>query len=152
VSERDAKALEALYEAFNRRDIAAMRAIFDPEVEIDETEDLAYATALLRVLGPRFVILSAGYRGSDEVCGLFASVWEISEWFEVRPTAFEEMNGGLVVVPLVLRAKAKDSDHQGEAETAHLWTLHDGRAMRLRVFPSRTQAVAAAQRELSAKA
>jgi ketosteroid isomerase-like protein len=150
VSEQDVQALRALYEAFNDRDIEGMRAVFDPGVEIDETEDLAYAAALLRVLGPRFVILSAGYQGRDEVSRLFETVWEISEWFEVHPQRFEELGGGLVAVPLILRAKARDSEHQGEAETAHLWTVRDGMLTRLRVFASRTGALEAARREQQA--
>jgi ketosteroid isomerase-like protein len=145
MGESDVSELRSLYESFNRREVEGLARVMDPEIEIDQTEDLAYAAALLKVLGPRFMILSAGYRGVEEVVGLFQTVWEISEWFEVVPLEFIQM-GDLVVVPLLLRAKARYSGHEGEAETAHLWTMAEGRAVRLRVFPTRSDAVAAALR------
>jgi len=151
MADRDVRALRRLYAAFNARSLDGMRALMDPHIEVDETEDLAYAAALLRVLGPRFMILSAGYRGRDEVCSLFRSVWEISEWFHVAPLEFMQMDD-LVVVPLMLRAKSRDDGREGEAETAHLWTMSGGRAVRLQVFPQRGDAVAAALRHLKAEA
>ena len=143
----DVAALRDLYASFNSRDADGMSRVMDPAIEIDPTEDLAYAAALLKVLGPRFVILSAGYRGIEEVMSLFRTVWQISEWFEVVPSEFNQM-GHLVVVPLLLRAKSRDDGREGEAETAHLWTMGGGRAQRLRVFTSRDAAVAEAVREI----
>ena len=142
------RVVRRVYEAFNARDIEGMLRCFDRDFEIDRTEDLAYAAALLRVLGPRFVILSGGYSGHEEVRRLFETVWEISEWFRVAPTDYMEV-GDLVVVPLVLRARAKESGQEGEAETTHLWTLRDGHAVRLRVFASRAAALEEAHRELA---
>lgn len=149
VNEDRVAALRGLYASFNRRDIDGVAQVLDPGIQVDETEDLAYAAALLRVLGPRFMILSAGYRGVDEVLGLFDTVWQIAEWFEVEPLEFIQMED-LVVVPLMLRAKARDDGRQGEAETAHLWTMSAGQAVRLQVFPRRGDAVAAAMRQLRA--
>ena len=81
--------LRRLYAAFNRRDIDGVAQVLDQGIQVDETEDLAYAAALLRVLGPRFMILSAGYRGIDEVAGLSKPTLEglcafIAE--QLRPT------------------------------------------------------------------
>jgi hypothetical protein len=139
----DVAALRALYEDFNRRDVEGLMRHFDPEIVIDETEDLAYAARLLRVLGPRFVILSGGYRGREEVQRLFESVWEIAEWFTVEPRELIPI-GGRFVVPLLLRARARDTGAEGEAETAHLWRMSHGRATRLQVFADAQQAMAAA--------
>ena len=53
----------------------------------------------------------------------------------MEPLDFQEMED-LIAVPLVLRAQSRNGDRaEGEAETAHLWTMRDGRATRLRVFP-----------------
>lgn len=144
-------ALRELYSCFNRHDIDGIRHVLDPEIEIDPTEDLAYAAALLRVLGPRFMILSAGYRGIAEVLGLFGTVWEIAEWFEVEPFEFIQMED-LVVVPLMLRAKGRDDGREGEAETTHLWTMNGAHAARLQVFPRQGDAMAAAMRQLKTRA
>jgi SnoaL-like domain len=144
-------ALRGLYASFNRRDLDGVMQVIDPNIEVVETEDLAYAAALLRVLGPRFMILHAGYRGIDELLGLLRSIWELAEWFEIEPFEFIQMHD-LVVVPMILRAKARDDGREGEAEIAHLWTMRSGHAVRLQLFPRRGDAVAAAMRQLGARA
>ena len=58
---------------------------------------------------------------------------------------------GLVLVPLVLSARAKESGEQGEAQTTHLWTVRDAKATRLRVFADEATAREVAQRELAAR-
>jgi ketosteroid isomerase-like protein len=143
MSRQDVDVLSRLYEAFNRRDMPTMLECFDPDIEIVETEDLEYAALLLRVLGPRFVVLSGGYRGHEEVRRLFETVWAISDWFVVEPEEFIECRDALVV-PLVLRARSADTGAEGEALTAHAWTMAAGRATRLRVYADRRRAVAAA--------
>jgi uncharacterized protein len=125
--------LRGIYDAFNRRDLDGLLSGFHPEIEVDETEDLAYAAALLRVLGPRFVVLSGGYRGHEEVKRLFESVWEIAEWFTARPKDFIQI-GDAVIVVLRLHARARETGLEGEADTAHLWTMEDGKGRRLRVY------------------
>jgi ketosteroid isomerase-like protein len=151
MTDADTSTLRELYAAFNARDLDGIERALDPDVEVEPTEDLAYAAALLRVLGPRFMILSSAYHGAEEVLGLFRTVWEIAEWFTVEPHEYLQMED-LVVVPLTLRARARTDQREGEAETAHLWTMAGGRALRLCVFPDRDDAVAAALRELKAKA
>jgi hypothetical protein len=151
MSDEHLTALRELYGSFNRRDLDGVMRVLDPEIVVDPTEDLAYAAALLRVLGPRFMILSAGYNGTGEVAGLFRSVWQIAEWFQVKPFEFIQMED-LVVVALELRAKGRDDGREGDAETAHLWTMSGGNAVRLQVFPRRGDAVAAAMRQLKTRA
>jgi ketosteroid isomerase-like protein len=144
VTQQNVETLRQIYEAFNDRDIENLMEGFHPDIEIAETQDLAYAAALLRVLGPRFVILSGGYRGHDEVRKLWQTVWEISEWFIVDPLEFIETEEH-VVVPLVLNARAKGTGLEGEAPTAHLWSMRDARGFRLEVFADKQQALAAAR-------
>jgi ketosteroid isomerase-like protein len=144
MSKQDVESLSRLYEAFNSRDMPAMLDCLGADVEIEETSDLEYAALLLRVLGPRFVVLSGGYRGRDEVRSLFETVWAISEWFIVEPQDFIE-HGDAVVVPLTLRAKSLDSGAEGEASTVHVWNMSRGKAHRLRVFADRARALDAVQ-------
>ena len=140
----EVEVLRGVYEAFNRRDIDGLLDGFHPEIEIIETEDLGYAALLLRVLGHRFVVLSGGYRGLDEVRRLFETVWEISEWFQAEPQEFIELEGR-IVVPLRLHARAKETGHEGEATTAHLWTMRDGKGARLEVYADTEDAIEAAR-------
>jgi hypothetical protein len=144
MSEQDVEALRALYDAFNRCEIEPLLERFDPEIEVEETEDLGYAALLLRVLGPRFVILSGRYRGIDEVRRLFQSVWEIAEWFRVHPLELIEAERR-VVVPLRMEAKAKDTGIVGEALAVHLWTMRENRGLRLQVFADVEAAISAAR-------
>src|SRR6266571_3714402 len=128
MSEQDVEALRAVYDAFNRCDVEPLLDGFDPEIEVEETADLGYAALLLRVLGPRFVILSGRYSGVDEVRRLFESVWEIAEWFRVQPLDFVEAEGR-VIVPLRMEAKAKDTGIVGEAHAVHLWAMRERRGV-----------------------
>lgn len=141
----DVEVLRGVYEAFNRRDVDALLEGFHPEIEVEETEDLAYAAALLRVLGPRFVVLSGGYRGLEEVKRLFETVLEISDWFKAEPREFIETEDRIIVV-LRLHARAKETGLEGEAETVHLWTMQDGKGIRLQVYAQATDALEAAER------
>ena len=151
MTQQNVETLRRMYEAFNDRKIDDLMEEFHPQIEIEETQDLAYAAALLRVLGPRFVILSGGYRGRDEVRKLWETIWEISEWFIVEPQEFLDVDGEHVVVPLALNARAKGTGLEGEAPTAHLWTMRDGQGFRLQVFADRQQALAAARLPSSAE-
>jgi hypothetical protein len=144
MSEQDVEALRALYGAFNRCEIEPLLDRFDSEIEVEETEDLGYAALLLRVLGPRFVILSGRYQGIEEVRRLFESVWEIAEWFRVQPLDFVEAEGR-VVVSLRMEAKAKDTGIVGEALAVHLWRMREGRGVRLQVFADVESAISAAR-------
>jgi ketosteroid isomerase-like protein len=143
MTEQNVAAMRNVYEAFNGGDLEGVLAGFDPDIEVVETQDLAYAARLLRVLGPRFMMLSGGYRGVAEVKRIFESAWEIAEWFRVEPEEFIAL-GDRVVVLVRLRAKAKDTGIEGEALTAHLWTMKDGRATRWEVYPGKPEALAAA--------
>jgi ketosteroid isomerase-like protein len=135
--------IRGIYDAFNRRDIDGVLGGMHPDVEVVETQDLAYAATLLRVLGPRFVVLSAGYRGHEEVRKLFEAVWTLADWFIAEPQEFVEGDDWVVVV-LRLRARAKGTGLEGEAQTAHLWGTRDGKGARLAVYTDRDQALKAA--------
>jgi ketosteroid isomerase-like protein len=149
--ERDVEVLARLYEAFNRRDMRGILDCLDPRIEIFPTDDLEYAALLLRVLGPRFVVLSGGYRGHDEVRQLFETVWAISDWFSVEAEDFVE-HAGAVVVPLIMRARSADSGAEGEARTTHAFTMANGRARTMRVYANPGRALAAAESGFEAPA
>ena len=136
--------LRSIYEAFNRRDLNRLLELLHPEIEVDETEDLAYAATLLRLLGPRFVVLSGGYQGHEEVTRVFETVWSISDWFNVEPQKFISVDDAIIVV-LRLEARALETGLEGEAHSAHLWTMQDGKGRRLRVYADVDQAQQAAK-------
>ena len=136
--------LRGMYDAFTRRDIDALLEGFHPEIEIEETEDLAHAAALLRVLGPRFVVLSGNYRGREEVRRLAESLWDISDWFTAEPQEFIAA-GECIIIVLKMNARARGTGLEGEADTAHVWTMKDGKGRRLRVYADTSKAHEAAE-------
>ena len=142
MSARDLDALRTLYEAFNRRDLEAMLEHLHPDIEASSQDDLEYAALMLRLLGPRSVVLLGTYRGRNEVRRLFEAMWAISEQFTVEAEDFVELEEG-VVVPVRARATSLDSGIEGEVGNAHAWTFSDAKAISLRVFADRERAIAA---------
>ena len=140
--EQHLEVITRLYDAFNRRDMPAMLECFDPAIEVSAPDGLEYAAVMMRLLGPRGVVLLDKYRGHDEVRRLYEALWTISARFTVDPVNFVE-HGGAVVVPAVLRAATADAGTEGEVRVAHLWTLSDGLITSLRIFVDIDRAIAA---------
>jgi ketosteroid isomerase-like protein len=69
--------------------------------------------------------------------GLGGCTWEAEDFIRV---------GDHVVVPFIARARGKGSDVEVEARWAHVWTMRDGRAIRLEGYIDPSQAMAAARR------
>jgi ketosteroid isomerase-like protein len=79
--------------AFTRRDIAAMRAINDPGMEIDWTASGGW--------------LAGVYRGIDESMRFFAGFFDVFEEIVIEPEGFVDA-GESVVVPNVSRSLGRD--------------------------------------------
>jgi ketosteroid isomerase-like protein len=140
--ERNVEVINRLYEAFNRRDMAAMLDDFDPAIEVSAPDGLEYAAVMMRLLGPRGVVLLDKYRGHDEVRRLYEALWTISAQFTVDAEDFVEQ-GNSIVVPVALRAVTADAGTPGEVEVAHLWTLAQGKVTSLRIYVDAERAKAA---------
>lgn len=134
--------LTRLYDAFNRRDMPAMLECFDPGIEVSAPDGLEYAAVMMRLLGPRGVVLLDRYRGHEEVRRLYEALWSISAQFTVHAEHFVE-HGDAVVVPAALRAVTADAGTEGEVQVAHLWTLAGGKVTSLRIYVDADRALAA---------
>jgi ketosteroid isomerase-like protein len=102
---------------------------FDEEAEIDATG---------RVFDP------AVYRGHDEIGRYFDQLNEIWERQILEPQDFIEA-GEAVVVPVRITTIGKGSGVETTADAAHLWTLAEGKVVRLQIFQSREEALEAAR-------
>ena len=140
--EQNRDVLTRLYSAFNRRDMPGMLECFDPDIEVSAPDGLEYAAVLMRLLGPRGVVLLDKYRGHDEVRRLYEALWTISARFTADVEDFVE-RGDAVVVPSVMRATTADAGTEGEVHVAHLWTLADGKITSLRIYVDAERAIAA---------
>ena len=141
--EQNRDVLTRLYDAFNRRDMPGMLECFDPDIEVSAPDGLEYAAVMMRLLGPKGVVLLDKYRGRDEVRRLYEALWTISARFTVDAGDFVE-RGEAVVVPAVLRAATADAGTEGEVNVAHLWTLAGGKVTSLRIYVDAERAIAAA--------
>ena len=115
------------YEAFARGDLDAALELMHPEIEAHDPPEVPDA---------------AIYRGREAV----RRDWEqTSDLFEDFSIDVEEIfdRGDEVVVFLRFRGRGRGSDAELEAPVAHVWTLRDGKAIRLRQFLDRDQALEA---------
>lgn len=142
MSAQELDALRSIYAAFNRRDMPAFLEHFHPEIVISTPDDLEFAALMMRLLGPRFVVLIGTYRGEEETRRLFEAMWAISERFSVEAEEFVEMEDGIAVA-VRLRTISLDAGIEGDVRIGHAWTFADGKAITLRVFSDRERAISA---------
>jgi ketosteroid isomerase-like protein len=116
------------YDAWNRADWAAMEAFLAPEFEVDATD---------RVLNPDSY---QGIEGFRRLAGEMAEVWD--SW-EVEPLQFIE-RGDLMLVAHRVRARGKGSGIEVEQTYWSVWTVRDGKGVKLALFVDRDRAMAAA--------
>jgi hypothetical protein len=128
VSGRDVDSLRRGYEAFNRRDMKALLAFFDPD-----------ATWI-----PSSSAWGAGrtYRGHEGVAQLFEDVERDWEEFEAHPQEFRQV-GDLILVLGRVHAIPKGGGREIRAPTAWIWEMRDGKGLRLQAYTDPRRALEA---------
>jgi len=120
--------VQSLYEAINARDYEAGFALLDPDFEWLEPQTL----------------LGGDHRGLGEVREGIQAQLEVWDEFTIEPEEFHEV-GDRVAVPIRQRARGCSSGAAVEIRIGHLWTVRDGKVIRLEVFPAREDARKAAE-------
>jgi ketosteroid isomerase-like protein len=128
VSQADIETLRVAYEAVSRGDWDAATRFAHPEFEL-RTAD--------RVPNP------GTYRGPEEVRRFFEDLFAPFEEVAVQPEEFFERADQIVVFVLT-RFRPTGSSAVVENRIGHLWTMREGKAMRLEIFPRREDALEAA--------
>jgi len=117
------------YEAFNRGDLDAAVATFDPEIEW---------------VGPQILPdAPSAYRGHDGVRTFWAAWAEVFEQFWVE---IEEMIDAGDQIVAIVRVHGRGRDSGVDVETPsfpHVWTVRDGRPVRMEMMQSRREALEA---------
>lgn len=113
----------------NRVTLEQLRALFDPEVEIRQMDDIAGTAGTFR-----------GYAGLAQAAAeLMADLLDIqftaNEYFEVSDT---------VVADATAAAKGRESGVPIKIRVGHLWQLRDGRVVRWVVHRNLEEALEAA--------
>jgi ketosteroid isomerase-like protein len=127
MSEENVEIVRRSYEAYERGDLEAVRETVDPEIVVC-----------------RWELDAATYHGWE---GLLAA---ISEWvegfdeFTLTGEEFIDANQHQVLVRIRQSAVGAQSGVPIEADFWHLHTIHDGKATRLDMFPTKAQAREAA--------
>jgi ketosteroid isomerase-like protein len=116
------------YEAWNRDDWESMEQLLAPDFEVDATD---------RVLNPdRY----EGIDGFRRLAGEMAEVWDT---WEIEPLELVE-RGEMVFVAHRVRARGKGSGVEVNQTYWSVWTLRDGKGVKLSLFVDRDRALAAA--------
>jgi uncharacterized protein len=121
--------VRAVYEAINNRDYETGFALLDDQFEWVEPEQ---------------GLLGGTHRGFDEIRRAIDAQLEVFDEFMIDPEEFHE-HGDHVAVPIRQRARGGVSGVEVEIRIGHLWTVKDGRVVRLEVFAAREDARRAAQ-------
>jgi ketosteroid isomerase-like protein len=121
----DAEIIKRAYEAWNRRDYEAAKEFLDSEVEFD---------ASTRVMNPDTY---HGHEGFQRLVEEVAEVWE--QW-RVEPEEFIEAGEHMVVVARA-RARGRASGIELDERAFNVWTLRDGKAVRVAFYYDKDEAL-----------
>jgi ketosteroid isomerase-like protein len=126
--QEDLEALRAEYAAMSRKDWNNVLSVAHPDFEL---------TTPGGGLGTETI------RGVESARGAFEDFFSPFEALTVEPEAFYEGDGRIVVF-FLQRARPLGSAAYVERRAAHLWTMRDGKATALEIFPRREKALQAA--------
>jgi ketosteroid isomerase-like protein len=116
------------YDAFMRRDLAAALELLDPDIEATDPPEM-----------PDHAV----HRGREAVRRDWERTLELFDDFSIDiEETFDA--GDEVVLYLRYAGRGRESGAEVELRMAHVWTIRDGKAIRLLEFLDRDQALAAA--------
>ena len=117
MSQENVEVVRRAYAALDRGDREAAFALADPEIFVDATR---------RVFNPRTYV---GTKGIREMAADMDDVWDE---FRFQPTEFIDAGDSVVVVSR-LHGKGKGSGIEVEQSVAGIWTVRNGRVVRIEV-------------------
>jgi|NGEPerStandDraft_6_1074524.scaffolds.fasta_scaffold96931_3 ketosteroid isomerase-like protein len=131
MSQENVEIIRRMYEAWLAQDERAIFETFDADIELNPDPEAAW------------VGIGQVYRGHAGMRSYMASVYEAFEGY--RPEVEELIDVGDQVLTLAIEhGKGRGSGADVQANrTAHLWTLRDGRAVRLDLYLNRDKALKA---------
>ena len=129
MSKEDVERVREGYEAFNRGDLDVAVGDMDPDIEWHVMGDLPEGET---------------YRGHEGVRRFWETWQEAFEDFHVEPEELIDA-GDKVVVVIKVSGRGRGSGAQVETPSfPQVWTLRDGRPVRVEMYRSRSEALRAA--------
>jgi steroid delta-isomerase-like uncharacterized protein len=120
--------VDGLYQGFAKGDVPAVLAAMDANIVWNEAESFPYAD-------------KNPYIGPDAVLnGVFGRIMAEWEYWNLTDIQLHEMSGNMVLATLRYKAKHKTSGKMIDSQTAHLWTLKDGKITAFQQFTDTKQA------------
>jgi ketosteroid isomerase-like protein len=130
VSRENLEIVERGIEAFNERGVEGIIPFIHPDFEATTPPNLASEPDT--------------YRGHDGVRRWFDSFYEVMDQIRWDAHSFQQV-GDEVVVEFALRARGKTTGLDFGQEAVMVWTLRDGKGMRIQLFETLDEALAATQ-------
>jgi ketosteroid isomerase-like protein len=130
MSEENVELVRTIYERFRAGDNDGALALHDPEIEVHD-----------RAEAPDPQV----YRGHEGVLRSLGVSQAAFDGLDLVPEEFLD-TGDHVVVVFRFRGTGRESGVPIDERLAHLWTLRDGRAVRMAVHSTRDEALRAARR------
>jgi ketosteroid isomerase-like protein len=127
-SKSNVELLRRFYEYFNQGDLDAVLELCAPEVEIYKDPEVVEMVAALTP------------RGQDRVAQYLRGWLDSWDGYLARPQEFLE-SGEEVVALVHLRARGKGSQFEIEEDIADVFSVRDGRIVRLRLYVQRGDAL-----------
>ncbi len=123
--------VDGLYKGFATGDIPGVLAAMDANIVWNEAEGFPYADR-----NP--------YRGPQGVLeGVFARIGAEWEYWKLNDIQLHEMSNNMVLATLRYKAKHKATGKEIDSQTAHLWTLKNGKIVAFQQFTDTKQAAEA---------
>jgi ketosteroid isomerase-like protein len=119
------------FEAFNAEGVEGILPYIHPEFEATTPPNLASEPDT--------------YRGHEGVRRWFDSFYEVMEDIRWDAHGLEEQVGEKVVIQFTLRARGKTTGLDFGQEAVMVWTLRDGKAIRVELFETVEEAMAAVE-------
>lgn len=116
-------------EAFNAKGIEGVLPLLHPDFEATTPPELASEPDT--------------YRGEQGIRRWFDSFDEVMDEIRWEAHGFRDVGDGRVMVEFTLRARGKTTGLEFGQPAVMLWELRDGKALRLSVYPTVGEAVAA---------
>jgi hypothetical protein len=123
--------IDGLYKAFATGDVPDVLAVMDENIVWNEAEGFPYSDRN-PYIGPEAVLN-----------GVFARIGEEWEYWNLTDIQLHEMSNNMVLATLRYKAKHKTSGKTIDSQTAHLWTLKDGKILAFQQYTDTKQAAAA---------
>jgi ketosteroid isomerase-like protein len=120
VAEADVALVREVYAAFERGDLDGVVDALDPEIEWIEPDGY-------------FPGAQGVFHGRDDVRRIFELYPRLWERFDVTPEELIDAGDHVVMVGTE-RGVARDTGKEFTGRVCNVWTLRDGKAVRLRIF------------------